>query len=110
MLGVMYANGEGVSEDAAEAVKWFRKAAEQGDAAAQHLLGVAYDDDDGDGDDVPTNHIEAYVWYSIAVANGGEKSKEALRSSIAKLTPEQLIAAQKRAAELTEQINANKAK
>ena len=29
-LGVMYATGEGVPEDHREAVKWFRKAAEQG--------------------------------------------------------------------------------
>ena len=29
-LGLCYADGEGVAEDKAEAVKWFRKAAEQG--------------------------------------------------------------------------------
>ena len=29
-LGVMYANGDGVPKDAAEAVKWYRKAADQG--------------------------------------------------------------------------------
>ena len=35
-LGVMYANGgEGVPEDDAEAVRWYRLAAEQGYAAAQ---------------------------------------------------------------------------
>ena len=32
MLGVMYDNGEGVPQDYAEAVKWYRLAAEQGDA------------------------------------------------------------------------------
>jgi uncharacterized protein len=31
-LGVMYAIGQGVPEDDAEAVKWYRKAAEQGHA------------------------------------------------------------------------------
>ena len=41
-LGVMYDYGEGVSEDDAEAVRWYRKAAEQGDAGAQHNLGVMY--------------------------------------------------------------------
>ncbi len=30
-LGNMYANGQGVPQDDAEAVKWFRKAADQGD-------------------------------------------------------------------------------
>ena len=34
-LGIMYANGEGVPQDDAEAVKWSRLAAEQGYASAQ---------------------------------------------------------------------------
>jgi uncharacterized protein len=32
-LAHMYANGEGVPENDAEAVKWYRKAADQGDAS-----------------------------------------------------------------------------
>jgi uncharacterized protein len=39
----MYATGEGVPKDDAEAVKWFRKAAEQGHAKAQFNLGAMYD-------------------------------------------------------------------
>jgi TPR repeat protein len=31
-LGFMYANGQGVPQDYAEAVKWYRLAADQGDA------------------------------------------------------------------------------
>ena len=42
-LSLMYANGEGVPEDDAEAVKWYRLAADQGDAYAQFNLGVMYD-------------------------------------------------------------------
>ena len=38
----MYRNGEGVPQDYAEAVKWFRLAAEQGHACAQTLLGAIY--------------------------------------------------------------------
>ena len=34
-LGVMYAKGEGVRQDYKEAVKWFRKSAEQGYAVGQ---------------------------------------------------------------------------
>ena len=30
VLGIMYDNGEGVPENDAEAVKWYRKAADQG--------------------------------------------------------------------------------
>jgi TPR repeat protein len=35
----MYIEGHGVPQDTAEAVKWFRRAAEQGDALAQGELG-----------------------------------------------------------------------
>jgi TPR repeat protein len=37
-LGLMYRNGEGVPKDYAEAANWYRKAAEQGVAAAQYTL------------------------------------------------------------------------
>ena len=47
-LGVMYAEGHGVSLDDAEAVRWFRRAAEQGDPEARYLacrrrIGVSQD-------------------------------------------------------------------
>ena len=35
VLGLCYAEGRGVPQDDTEAVKWFRKAADQGSAAAQ---------------------------------------------------------------------------
>ena len=38
-LGAAYANGEGVPQDHAKAVRWFRKAAVQGNANAQFELG-----------------------------------------------------------------------
>ena len=41
-LGVMYAEGTGVTQVYAEAVKWFRKAAEQGFVQAQSDLGSMY--------------------------------------------------------------------
>ncbi len=37
-LGWMYQEGKGVQQDDAEAVKWYRKAAEQGNAEAQYRL------------------------------------------------------------------------
>ena len=40
-------NGRGVSKDEAEAAKWFRKAADQGHAAAQYNSGYAYDNGQG---------------------------------------------------------------
>jgi len=41
-LGLMYANGESVVQNKAEAVRLYRLAAEQGDAVAQRLLGKMY--------------------------------------------------------------------
>jgi TPR repeat protein len=41
-LGFMYDEGLGVAEDDAEAVRWFRLAAEQGYAWAQNNLGRMY--------------------------------------------------------------------
>ncbi len=38
-LGVMYANGRGVEQSDAQAVGWYRKAADQGGAKAQYNLG-----------------------------------------------------------------------
>ena len=39
-LGFMYDEGKGVPQDYAEAARWYRKAAEQGNKAAQHNLGL----------------------------------------------------------------------
>ena len=45
----MYGNGQGVPQDGRAAMKWFRLAAEQGNATAQTNLGLMY----GNGDGVP---------------------------------------------------------
>ena len=37
-LGFMYANGQGVPQDSAESMKWYRKASDQGNADAQNNL------------------------------------------------------------------------
>ena len=43
-LGKMYELGRGVTQDDAEAVRWYRLAAEQGHADAQYNLGNMYSD------------------------------------------------------------------
>jgi len=60
------------------------------------------------GDGVPQNYVEAYVWFSIAAANGQANAKQVLPRLKAKLTPDQFAAAQKRATQIFKQINANK--
>ena len=65
-LGVMYHNGEGVPQDAVEAVAWYRQAAEQGHAGGQVNLGVMY----RNGRGVPQDNVEAAAWYRQAAEQG----------------------------------------
>ena len=62
----MYAKGQGVTQDYTEALRWYRKAAAQGYAAAQNNLGFMYDNGRG----VPQDYTEAVRWYSKAAAQG----------------------------------------
>jgi TPR repeat protein len=66
LLGVMYCNGQGVSQDYKEAAKWFRKAAAQGNASALSYLGVMY----YGGVGVPQDYKEAAKWFRKAAAQG----------------------------------------
>ena len=91
----MYARGDGVPEDDAEAARWFRLAAEQGDVTAQAYMGVMYDTGEG----VPENAVDAYAWLSIAGAQGNMKAKE-LKELVAKhMSRSQIAEAQKRSRE-----------
>ena len=62
----IYAKGEGVSQDDAEAVRWFRLAAEQGDAEAQYNLGLIF----VTGTDVPQDDTVAAKWFRLAADQG----------------------------------------
>ena len=41
-LGIMHANGKGVTQNFAEARKWFQRAADHGEVKAQSNLGALY--------------------------------------------------------------------
>ena len=66
ILGGMYVTGRGVPQDDAEAVAWYRRAAEQGHALAQSNLGAMYDQGRG----VPQDDAEAVAWYRRAAEQG----------------------------------------
>ena len=66
ILGLMYANGQGVPESYTEALKWLQKAAEQGEAKAQFSVGVIY----FKGLGMPANQAEALKWYRRAADQG----------------------------------------
>ena len=100
-LGVMYANGRGVTQDYKEAVKWYRLSAEQGFASAQYNLGLMYDNGQG----VTQDYVLTHMWSNIAGANGHEKARE-LRDLVEKtMTPAQITEAQKLAREWMEKHN-----
>jgi len=86
----MYANGEGVSKDYDEAIRWYRMAADQGkfgEYLAQIRLGLLYEQ----GKDL----VSAYMWYNLAAANGsdiGKKNREEIERT---MTPQQISEAQR---------------
>lgn len=62
-------------QDYAQAAKWFRMAAEQGDPEAQHSLGCIYEA----GEDVGEDFEEAEKWYSKAAEQGHKQAIEDLK-------------------------------
>lgn len=76
--GLRYAQGEGVPQDYAEAVKWYRLAAEAGHASAQKNLGFLY----ASGKGLPQDNSEAEKWFRKAAAQGhtGAEFAQALMS------------------------------
>ena len=97
-MGVKYANGEGVPEDDAQAVSWYREAAAQGLADAQYNLGVMY----ANGEGAPEDYVRAYAWLNLAAAQGlegAERAKATLRQA---MVPAQIADAQKLSRELAD--------
>jgi hypothetical protein len=73
-LGMIYAEGNGVPQDFATAVTWFRKAAEQDDANAQLRLGMSYLEGKGIDKDLD----EAIKWlYKAAGHDPGKPDNPA---------------------------------
>jgi TPR repeat protein len=82
--------GMGVAQDYKEAVKWYTKAAEQGDALAQFNLGVMYSNDEG----VVQDFKSAHMWFNIAAANGSSRAVESRDIIAQEMTPSQIEKAQ----------------
>jgi TPR repeat protein len=71
-LGLLYYRGsKDVPRDEAEAAKWFRLAAEHGDATAQFNLGVMY----SEGQGVPQDHAKAAKFYRSAAEQGNPQAQ-----------------------------------
>jgi TPR repeat protein len=89
-------------EDHAEAIERYRKAAEQGDAQAQSILGLMY----FTGRGVLQDYVEAHMWLNLAASRFStaeiRNRDQAIRDRdhvAAKMTPAQIAEAQKLARE-----------
>jgi TPR repeat protein len=87
----MYRHGRGVPQDHAEAVRWCRLTAEQGDANAQSELGFMYDYGKG----VPEDGQEAVHWLRLAAeqADAYAQAYLGLKYSFGEGVPEDLVLA-----------------
>ena len=96
----MHNNGQGVPQDYAAAVSRYRKAADQGNAGAQHNLGVMY----GNGQGVLQDYVQAHKWISLSASSAttadvreqGTKNRDIVA---ARMTPQQIAEAQRLAQE-----------
>ena len=94
----MYYEGQSVRQDYKEAVKWYRKSAEQGYAGAQSNLGAMYETGQG----VPKNYAMAHMFYNIA-AESSHKGAVEKRNNVAEgMTASQLRKAQRLSGEWTQ--------
>ena len=65
-IGESHLHGKGVEKNDNEAIKWYRKSAEQGEAIAQNNLGAMY----AYGEGVEQNYNEAVKWYRKSAEQG----------------------------------------
>jgi TPR repeat protein len=103
-LGYMSLDGFGLPADPAAAAGWFKRAADQGDASA--MLGLATLLEAGKG--VPKDVVQAAKWYTLASIDDGEydeelfaRAKKAKEALAAKMTPAQIVQADKLAQDFT---------
>ncbi len=73
---MLYTKGYGVPQDYVQAIQWFRKAADQGFAAAQYNLGSLY----YKGQGVPQDYAQAVQWYTKVSDQGDADAQNKLGS------------------------------
>jgi TPR repeat protein len=126
-VGLMYDLGQGVPQNYPAAVKWYRRAADQGRDDAQYQLGhLYYKQNDyaeaakwfhlaagqgradaqsnlgvmyAEGDGVPSDYVQAFMWFSLAAAQNHKDAIKNRDSAASLMTPAQMAEAQKLARE-----------
>lgn len=78
LLGDLYAKGQGVAADDANALRWYREAAEMGDAAAQYQVGRFL----AQGRAGPRDPEAALDWFERAANRGNAPAQLALGQAL----------------------------
>jgi hypothetical protein len=74
-LGLAHETGQGVAKDEAQAVTYYRDAAEHGNSDAQNNLGLMYKDGRGG---LAKDDTQAVYWYRKAAAQGSKEAQDNL--------------------------------
>ena len=85
-IGFLFHKGLGVTQDDAEAARWFVKGAEQGQAEAQLLLGTLF----FFGQCVPQSYVSAFAWCDIAETNGQSDASECRDAALEHMSPAEM--------------------
>jgi len=85
--------GEGLAQNYSDAVNWYLRSAEQGQAKAQNSLGRMY----AGGVGVEQDDALAHLWFSLAAAQGEATALKARDAIEHKMTAAQRAKARKRA-------------
>jgi TPR repeat protein len=72
-------------------VRWYRLAADQGNAFAQNNLGLMY----AQGFGVPEDIVLAYMWFNLSAAQGNEAARDNKDIAEQQMTREQIAEAQR---------------
>jgi len=89
-LGGMYDKGQGVAQNYAEAVKWYRLSAAQGVAVAQFNLGGMY----ATGQGVAKDLVRAYMWFNLGAESGYVDAVTNRNIAAKRMTQQQIAQAQ----------------
>ena len=82
-------------QDYAEALKWYRLSAEQGNASAQNNLGLMH----AFGQGVRQDNVQAMMWFNISAAQGNPDAIKNRDGITERMTPDQIAEAQRMARE-----------
>ena len=75
--GLKYRYGKGVAQDPSEAIKRYRKSADQGHAGSQYVIGGMYDKGEG----ITQDYAEPLMWWRKAADKATKQRRNSFRNS-----------------------------